>query len=214
MNGRKLDNFYKDFGPGVNYSQWFKKVCMTAGPSSPPNLLKSGNVLGDDPASLTIHWRTPPLPISQNTGEENPNLHSPTQAYHSLELSSSPLLMAFFRADPTPFVPRGLNPMNVGPRKPMERVVLMKPRAKNQDLAIVSIHPMPAHQVTFQAIRDVVTQFLNEENIVFTNMQPTHLGQAYVRFRNAFDRDRLVNHGAFIFNNVSITFVEHNKGRN
>lgn len=45
-------------------------------------------------------------------------------------------------------------------------------------------------------------------------MQPTHLGQAYVRFRNAFDRDRLVSHDAYIFGDVSITFVEHIKGRN
>jgi hypothetical protein len=64
--------------------------------------------------------------------------------------------MAFFRANPTPFVPRGLNHLEVGPRKPMERVVLMHPCAKNQDLAIVSINPMPTHQITFQAIRDVV----------------------------------------------------------
>jgi len=91
----------------------------------------------------------------------------------------------------------------------MERVVLMRPRAKNQDLAIITIHPMSAHQVTFQAIRAVVTDFLtNEQNVVFTNMQPTHLGQAYVRFRNAFDRDRLIQHGAYIFGDVTITFVE------
>jgi hypothetical protein len=73
---------------------------------------------------------------------------------------------------------------------------------------------MPVYQVTFQAIRDVVSQFLAEENIGFTDMQPTHLGQAYVRFTNALDRDRLISHGAYIFGDVSISFVEHNKGRN
>jgi hypothetical protein len=105
--------------------------------------------------------------------------------------------------------------MDVQARKPMKRVVLMRPRAKNHDLAIVSIHPMPEQQVTFQAIRAVVTDFLNnEQHVVFTDMQPTHLGQAFVRFRNAFDRDRLINSGPFLFGNVTITFTEHNKGRN
>ena len=58
-----------------------------------------------------------------------------------------------------------------------------------------------------------MTDFLtNEQNVVFTDMQPTHLGQAYVRFKNAFDRDRLINHGPYIFGDVMVTFVEH-KGR-
>lgn len=96
----------------------------------------------------------------------------------------------------------------------MERVVLMRSRAKNQDLVIVTINPLPAHQVTFQAIRGVVEDFLNLERVAFTNMQPTHLGQAYVRFRNAFDRDSLIERGPIPFGNVTITFVEHNKGRN
>ena len=97
----------------------------------------------------------------------------------------------------------------------MERVILMRPRAKHHDLPIVSIHPMPEQQVTFQAIREVVSDFLvNEQHVVITDMQPTHLGQAFVRFKNVFDRDRLIQHGAYVFGNVTITFVEHNKGRN
>lgn len=45
-------------------------------------------------------------------------------------------------------------------------------------------------------------------------MQPTHLGQAFVRFRNAYDRDRLIQMSLFQFGDVVISFVEHNKGRN
>jgi hypothetical protein len=45
-------------------------------------------------------------------------------------------------------------------------------------------------------------------------MQPTHLGQAYVRFKHSYDRDRLIISGPFQFGDVSISFVEHNKGRN
>ena len=123
--------------------------------------------------------------------------------------------MAYFCANPAPFIPEGLHQIDVQARKPMERVVLMRPRAKHYDLAIVSIDPIPEQQVTFQAIREVVSDFLvNEQHVVMTDMQPTHLGQAFVRFKNVFDRDRLIQHGAYVFGNVTITFVEHNKGRN
>lgn len=54
----------------------------------------------------------------------------------------------------------------------------------------------------------------NDQEIVFTNMQPTHLGQTFVRFKNAFDRDWLIERGPIHFGDVVITFVEHNKGCN
>lgn len=93
--------------------------------------------------------------------------------------------------------------------------MLMRPRAKNHDLAIASIHPMPQHQVTFQAIRNVVGDYLtNVQHVEYTDMQPTHLGQAFIRFRNMYDRDRLIEMSPLQFGDISISFVEHNKGRN
>jgi len=107
--------------------------------------------------------------------------------------------MAYFRADPAPFIPEGLHQIDVQARKPMERVVLMRPRAKHHALAIVSIDPMPEQQVTFQVIREVVSDFMvNEQHVVITDTQPTHLGQVFVRFKNVFDRDRLIQHGAYV----------------
>ena len=101
--------------------------------------------------------------------------------------------MAYFRANLAPFIPEGLHRIDVQARKPMKRVALMRPHAKHQDLAIVSIRLMPEQQVTLQAIRDVGLDFLvNDQHVVITDMQPTYLGQAYVRFKNAFDRDRLI----------------------
>jgi len=108
-----------------------------------------------------------------------------------------------------------VNALDVQARKPMERVVLMRPQPKIHDLAIVSIEQMPNHQVTFQAIRDVVSDFLtNVQRVEFTDMQPTHLGQAFVHFKNVFDKDRLIESGPFAFGDISIYFVDHNKGRN
>jgi hypothetical protein len=108
-----------------------------------------------------------------------------------------------------------MNPLEIQGRKQMERVVMMRPRAKNPDLAIVTIDPVPQHQVTFEAIRGAVSNFLtNEMRVAFMDIQPTHLGQVFVRFRCAYDRNQLIQLGPIPFGNVTLTFVEHNKGRN
>jgi hypothetical protein len=213
VKGRPLDNFAKDFGVHFDFSNWFNPARMAAGPSTPPRLhcfsdLTSGT------SAFTIPWSLQ-KPIFEPGNEilcsENPN-PSPLQTSVLFPDASA---MAYFRADPAPFIPGGLHQVEVQQRKPMERMVLMKPRTKFQDMAIVSIDPMPEHQVTFQAIREVVTDFLtNGQHVAFTDMQPTHLGQAFVKFRNAYDRDRLIQESPYQFGEVSISFVEHNKGRN
>ena len=105
--------------------------------------------------------------------------------------------------------------LEVACRQTMGRVVAVRHYRKNNDLAIVTIHPMPEGEVTFHAIHNVVSDFLiHEWRIVFMDIQLTHLGQAYVRFKNAFDRDQLIQLGAIPFGNISLTFVELNKGRN
>lgn len=96
----------------------------------------------------------------------------------------------------------------------MVRVVTTRPRAKNNDLAIVTIHPLPEMQVTFQAIHEVVSDFLHERGIEFKSMQPLHLGQAFVRFCLPYHRDQLIHEGPIHFGNITLSFVEHNKGRN
>lgn len=112
-------------------------------------------------------------------------------------------------------MPHGLARIDVPGRRVMSRSVVLCPRAKNQDLAIISIDLLLAHQVTFNAIRGVVADFLNQEaRVVFTKIQQMHLGQAFVRFKNAYDRDQLIQRDLMQFGDVTITFVEHNKGRN
>jgi len=189
---------------------------MKAGPSSPPAITCLLGTIGDPSLARVIPWALPAFSGSETllAPPENPHSRS-SPSLHSPSSEGRESAMAYQRADPGPFVPRGLNPIQVQGRKPMEWVVLMKPRAKNQNLAIISIEPMPAHQVTFQAIRNVVTDFLeNVLRVEFTDMQPTHLGQAYIRFRNVLDKDRLIHEGPFLFGDVTITFVDHNRGRN
>lgn len=151
----------------------------------------------------------------QITTQENPNSSANPSAELFLGDSTQQEQMAYQRVDPAVFVPRGLNQMEVPGRRAMSRTVVLRPRAKNQNLAIASIEPLPGHQVTFQAIRGVVADFLNQEaRMPFTEIQPTHLGQAFVRFSNAYHRDQLIQMSPIQFGDVSISFVEHNKGRN
>jgi hypothetical protein len=60
-----------------------------------------------------------------------------------------------------------------------------------------------------------VADFLNlEARVQFKDIQPTHLGQAFVRFKNVYDRDQLIGRGPMHFGDVTLTFVEHRKARN
>lgn len=105
--------------------------------------------------------------------------------------------------------------MEIQGRPSMARVVCLRPRAKNNDLAIVTINPLPQVQVTFQAIHEVLSDFLvHEKALGFKTILPTHLGQALARFRFPYQRDQLISEGPQQFGNVTLTFVEHNKGRN
>jgi len=197
--GRTLDNFVDRQPKDLDSSNWFNGPdVIPPGPSTPPRFAHFGEIRGVTPASYTIYW---PSSISaasntvQPTAQENPNLiANPSTTNPSTELHLGESLqqaqMAYKRANPAVFVPHGLAPIEVHGRRVMSRSVVLRPRAKNQDLAIASIDPLPGHQVTFNAIRGVVADFLNlEARVVFTEIQPTHLGQAFVRFKNAYDRD-------------------------
>jgi hypothetical protein len=66
-------------------------------------------------------------------------------------------------------------------RKLMLRVVMGPPNARNSDLAITTIEPIPDHQVSFVGIRNVLEKFLRDEKgIGFQSIQPCPFGQAYV----------------------------------
>jgi hypothetical protein len=68
--------------------------------------------------------------------------------------------MAYQFVDPAPFIPRGFQRVVVPNRKAMSRVILGRPAKRNPDVAIVTINPLPQHQVAFSNIRDVLHDFL------------------------------------------------------
>jgi hypothetical protein len=97
----------------------------------------------------------------------------------------------------------------------MSWVVLQHQHPTHEDYTIVSIHPLPAHAMHFDAVHEVVLEFLEEHmHVRVRNIQPSHLGQALVRFENAHDRDSLVINGPRPYGDVQFSFIRHNQGRN
>lgn len=94
-------------------------------------------------------------------------------------------------------------------------VAPMRPPARNENLAIVTFDPLPAHEMNFPAVRAVLRDFLRDERpTAYADIQPTHLGQALVRFSQSYDRDTLVAESPHVFGDVTVSFCKHNEGRN
>ncbi|TVU18871.1 hypothetical protein EJB05_34988, partial [Eragrostis curvula] len=64
--------------------------------------------------------------------------------------------MAYRHIDPTPFIPPGFEHTVIPGRATMVRAIGGRPQQRNEDMAIVSIDPMPLHQVQFANIREVL----------------------------------------------------------
>lgn len=89
-----------------------------------------------------------------------------------------------------------------------------RPRARNEDLAIVTIAPLPGNPLVFDAVDEVVREFCHFARVPVKDVQPCHLGQAFVRFESEFDRDRMVLESPHPYGGVHYSFEQHNQGRN
>lgn len=91
----------------------------------------------------------------------------------------------------------------------------MQLRPLNEDVAIITIHPMPPHEVQFPVIYDIVREFVVEHmRVEIKEIQPCHLGQAFVRFEYVHDRDRLVHTSPHHHSGLEFSLAKHNQGRN
>jgi hypothetical protein len=70
--------------------------------------------------------------------------------------------MAYHRADPHPFTPRGFQSLEVAHHEVMTRAVVCHPEATHEVFAIVSIAPLPAHAMQFGAVQEVITEFMED----------------------------------------------------
>lgn len=71
--------------------------------------------------------------------------------------------MAFQRAYPRPFKPLGMHVEDVPNRPMMVRVVVRRrPMRRNEDLAIVTINPLPGNPLHFPIVEEILREFLEE----------------------------------------------------
>jgi hypothetical protein len=136
------------------------------------------------------------------------SLPSPTHSFNQAT-------MAYQRADPQPFAPNGFHALEIQHREVMARAVVQHHQATHEDFAIVSFNPLPANTLHFPAVHEVVHEYLEEHmNVQIRDIQPSHLGQALVRFVHVHDRDSLVNNSPHPYGEVNFNLVRHNQGRN
>ena len=102
--------------------------------------------------------------------------------------------MAFQRADPEPFLPEHLEALHVPNRRFMTRAVApYRPQPRNENLAIVTINPLPGNPMLFGNVRSVLRDFFREiVPMQYLSIQKTSLGQAMVRLTYAHARDTLI----------------------
>lgn len=109
-----------------------------------------------------------PSSSSRNLEQENPNSTVLRQTPPQCSVpppSSTPMPMALLRADPKPFLPRGMQWLPIANRTPVVRAVAVRPRQCNEELAIVTINPFPGNLVCFHNIREVVQEFLVDQEV-------------------------------------------------
>jgi hypothetical protein len=123
--------------------------------------------------------------------------------------------MAYRRVDPEPFLPPGFSASVVLHREIMARSVTRRLSPLHEDWAIINIQPLPDHEITFLAVRDVVREYLVEHRrLGVRDIQRSHLGQVLVQFSSVLERDNLVLLGPQQYLDASFTAQRHNDAWN
>jgi hypothetical protein len=100
------------------------------------------------------------------------------------------------------------------PNRPMmvRAVAGRRPRQRNKNLAIVTISPLPSNALHFPIVEEIIKEFLEGfRRTQVKDVQPCHLGQAFVRFEYEHDRDRYVLESPHPYGDVHISFVRQNR---
>lgn len=93
-------------------------------------------------------------------------------------------------------------------------VARSRPQRRNETVAIATINHLPGNVLHFPTVVEVLEEFFVERHVGFSEMQPSHLGQAIVCFNSPADRDALVLNSPLPMGDVQVSFVRHNQGRN
>lgn len=123
--------------------------------------------------------------------------------------------MAYQRVDPSPFKPRGMHIENIPNRPMMMRAVSgRRPRPTNENLAIVTISPIPGNVLHFPTVEELVREFMDDRRTQISEVQPSHLGRALVRFEYDHDSDLFVRESPHPYGGINFSFVRRNQSRN
>lgn len=182
--------------------------------SFPPGFLpmNHGNHAVPSSPSPASSLPLPKAPFPASFPEKTPPATVPQALSRSPEDSCSNCEMPLQLVDPAPFIPHGFNRIMIPGRCTMSRVIVGRQPRRNSDLSIAIIVPMPNHQVSFTGIRNVLDDFLRDHmHVRFRSIQPCPFDQAYVRFENCYDCDRLIDGSPHVFGNVQVSFIPHDR---
>ena len=147
----------------------------------------------DNCAHSACNSKTPNASRKPLFGRDNQAPLSQPQAQPSLFSRAEPPVMAYQCAEPKPFKPRGMHIEDIPNRPTMVRAIVpIRPRPRNEDLSIITISPLPGNPLHFPTVEEVVHEFLAHRRVHIKEVQPCHLGQAFVHFEYEIDRDRMV----------------------
>jgi len=173
---------------------------------------------GDQPDQLVFTAGSSPSSSQPSNPRNSDSLRktlAPLPLNQALLSQTTPSIMAFQRADPNPFKPRGMNILNIPNRPVMVRTMApRRPVLRNEDLAVLTIHPIPGNPLFFPTVEEVINDFCVDKRVEIKEVQRCHMGQAFVRFQHEFDRDRFVLNSPHLFGGSYFTFVKHNQARN
>lgn len=160
-----------------------------------------------------------PLPPTVQPTQENPQVQGnpPTQEAITEEIASTQEEMAFLNIYPTSMLLPGYSRVVEQGRVPFIRMVTPRATPKNEDLAIVTVSPIPFGEVPFAELRNVILSLLvGRYGLQVKEIQkcPFGRGQAFVRLARVADRDSLVYHSLHHFQGLNSEFVNHNRGAN
>ena len=63
-------------------------------------------------------------------------------------------------------------------------------------------------------MREILSDFLIDQRLGFSEIEPCPSGQAYVKFNSVFDRDDMVARIPHLFTDVDVIFQKHDRGLN
>jgi hypothetical protein len=83
----------------------------------------------------------------------------------------------------------------------------------NEDLAIVQLQP-PVHKGDFDSLAPALRAFFEDiQEVLVVEVQPCPLGDAYVRFNSALDRERFLG-PVFSFGTYGMRVIKHDDAGN